>query len=155
MSDKINLDDLDFHADEQKIDIGDFDVIINVRELTKEVESLKWDKENYEYDKRVNEGDPFSMDEKTFNQAKQDFINDIKKLKTNVKIFVDKNIVLTKAGRLSKARKQVILQSNIVHEYYFHEGTNHEYGSPYIKAVQIDDRTIKLEYNGGINSQGL
>lgn len=153
---KIELkNELSFTPKVGEIKIGKFTVLYDIEDLIKTIEKLEWDSENYEYDCSVNGHDAFSMNEKEFNLAKENFIKEVRNLPYNIVDLFNSNVVITKAGVLSKARKQVILQSDIIHEYYYHDGRSHEYYSPYIKAVQLDVTTIRLDFNNGVSSQSL
>ena len=108
---------------EKRITVDKFEVIYDVDALIEEVESLSWDEENYNFDGETNEGSHFSQNENEFNKAKVKFIKDIENLDNSVEQLFKENVVLTKKGELSKSRRQVIIQSDIIHEYYFHDST--------------------------------
>jgi hypothetical protein len=143
---------------EKNIKINGLDIIYDIEALVNKVNQLEWDEENFKHSQDVNEygGDEgFTSNEAEFNRYKTEFIEKIMNLDTDINQLIYDNIILTKSGKLAKNRKQVIIQSDIMHHYEYFDSRSHGYESPYIKAVQYDDNTVHLEYNYGICSQGL
>jgi hypothetical protein len=123
------------------VKINNINVIYDIDSLISELNSIEFNEE-YPSIREDECGSSFSMDENKFNVAKNTFLNEITNLDEDIEKLFLNNIHITKAGKLAKNRKNVLIVSDIITSY------NSQYGSHQYDAIclvcQDNDTNVKV-----------
>ena len=131
--------------------IGNLTVSYDIEKLVKGIHKVEWDLDEFDEGER-NDWDLDDM--LTFERKRKAFIHQLEKLDETLPTLFEKNITLTKAGKLSKARKNDLIDSGLVNNFEYWEGTNYSWCSWALRVIDDGEGKVKLVLNNSKFSQG-